>query len=103
MLAVMLVTSLADLKQIQREIAVRAEREAQRQAELARQAQQASSDKDLFVRAAGAVQPLADKRQAQLRRPPPPPLPVQRQRDEQAVLVEALSDEFDASTLLDTD
>lgn len=97
------VTSLADLKQIRREIAARAEREAQRRAEEARQTQQASSDKDLFVRAAGAVQPLADKRQAQLRRPPPPPLPVQRERDEQAVLVEALSDEFDASTLLDTD
>lgn len=97
------VTSLADLKQIQREIAAQAEREARQRAELARKAQQAHSDKDLFVRAAGSVQPLADRRQAQLQRPPPPPVAVQRQRDEQAVLVEAISDEFDVSTLLDTD
>jgi DNA-nicking Smr family endonuclease len=33
----------------------------------------------------------------------PEPIPVQRQRDEQAVLREALSDEWDTSSLLDTD
>jgi DNA-nicking Smr family endonuclease len=36
-------------------------------------------------------------------RPPPAPIPRQRERDEAAVMVEAISDEFDVETLLDTD
>lgn len=51
----------------------------------------------------GRVQPLAAPPRVALRTEPPPPVPVQKQRDEQAVLREALSDGFDASTLLDTD
>lgn len=35
--------------------------------------------------------------------PKPSPEPLQRQRDERAVLREALSDDFDVETLLDTD
>lgn len=33
----------------------------------------------------------------------PAPIPVQQQRDEMAVMREAISDEFDVETLLDTD
>jgi DNA-nicking Smr family endonuclease len=97
------VKSLADLKQVKKAITEQAQLEAERTAEAERQARQSTADKDLFIKAAGAVQPLADKRQALLKKEQPKPVPVQRQRDEQAVLSEAISDEFDVSTLLDTD
>jgi DNA-nicking Smr family endonuclease len=97
------VKSLADLKQVRREIEAQARLEAERKAEQERRARQAAAERDLFRLAAGPVQPLATKGQATLQTAKPQPLPLQRQRDEQAALAEALSDEFDASTLLDTD
>lgn len=97
------VKSLADLKQVKKAIEAQAKLEAERRAERERAARQATADKDLFIKAAGAVQPLTDKRQALLKKEQPKPIPVQRERDEQAVLVEAISDEFDVSTLLDAD
>lgn len=97
------VKSLADLKQVKKAIEAQAKLEAERKAERERAARQATADKDLFIKAAGVVQPLTDKRQALLKKEQPKPIPVQRERDEQAVLVEAISDEFDVSTLLDTD
>ena len=97
------VKSLADLQQVRKEIAARAQREAERQAQAAQQARQATADQDLFRKAAGAVQPLPQPAKALLKKAPPRPVPVQRQRDEQAALREALSDEFDPATLLDTD
>lgn len=97
------VKSLADLKQVKKAIEAQARREAERKAEDERRARQATADRDLFRQAAGAVQPLAAPPKAALQPAKPQPLPIQRQRDEQAALQEALSDEFDASTLLDTD
>ena len=97
------VKSLADLKQVKKAIEMQAKLEAERRAERERVARQSTADKDLFIKAAGAVQPLTDKRQALLKKEQPKPIPVQRERDEQAVLVEAISDEFDVSTLLDAD
>ena len=97
------VSSLADLKLVKREIETQAKAQAQRAAELARAKQQAASEKDLFVRAAGAVQPLPDKRRVLLKKAPSPPRPMQFEQDEKAVLIEAISDEFDVGTLLDTD
>ncbi len=97
------VKSLADLKQVKKAIEAQAKLEAERKAETERMARQTTADKDLFIKAAGAVQPLTDKRQALLKKEQPKPIPVQRERDEQAVLVEAISDEFDVSTLLDAD
>lgn len=97
------VKSLADLKQVKKAIEAQAKLEAERRAERERVARQSTADKDLFIKTAGAVQPLTDKRQALLKKEQPKPIPVQRERDEQAVLVEAISDEFDVSTLLDAD
>ena len=97
------VNSLADLKLVKSEIEARAQRRAQQVAALARARKQAASEKDLFIRAAGAVQPVPDKRRALLKKEPPAPQPMQYQRDEKAVLVEAISDEFDVGTLLDID
>ena len=63
----------------------------------------ADAERDLFQRAAGKVQPLP--RHGRVHHPPEPvaPIPAQRQLDDQRVLKEALSDEFDASTLLEVD
>jgi DNA-nicking Smr family endonuclease len=97
------IKSLADLKQVQRQIEARAKVEAQalaRQAELLRRQQ---AEQNLFQRAVGPVQPMAQPRRAALKKAAPQPVPVQQQRDDQAVLVEAISDQFDAGTLLDVD
>ncbi|WP_133647738.1 Smr/MutS family protein [Paraburkholderia flava] len=64
---------------------------------------EATADADLFRREIGEVAPLAVPPRATLPRRPPEPLPVQTQLDEEAVLQEALSDEFDPEVLLETD
>ena len=95
--------SLQDLKKVQKELQAVHERT---QAELAArqaQARQAEAARNLFARAVGVVQPLPDRKQARLPQVPAAPVAVQRQKDEEAVLRDALSDEFDVSTLLDTD
>jgi len=97
------IKTLADLKLVKRDIEAQARREEQLAAEQALAARRATAEKDLFIRAAGAVNPLPDKRRAPLAKKPAAPVPLQQQRDEQAVLREAISDDFDASTLLDTD
>jgi DNA-nicking Smr family endonuclease len=79
-----------------------AARERERLAAERRQ-REAALEADLFRREIGAVKPLRSAPRATLVRPPPAPLPVQTQRDEQAVLDEALSDEFDPEALLDID
>jgi DNA-nicking Smr family endonuclease len=72
-------------------------------AALAAAARKAHADKNLFSMAVGAVQTLPDKKQAIKKPVPVAPVALQRQKDDAAVLRDALSDEFDASTLLDTD
>jgi hypothetical protein len=95
--------SLQDLQGIQQRLAqVRARQEAQ-EAERIEAERRAQAEKHLFSRAAGRVQPLDVPARVLLAREQPPPVPVQRQLDERRVLQEALSDEFDTSTLLDVD
>ncbi|MDM0112884.1 Smr/MutS family protein [Variovorax sp. J22R133] len=95
--------NLSDLKSIQRSLAEQREREAAQ--ELARAAQQKKqhADQNLFSRAIGNTQPLRKKSGVSLAPEPPAPIPVQHQLDEQRVLRESLSDEFDVTTLLDAD
>ena len=80
-----------------------AEREATRQLLEAK----LRAEKELFSRAVGPVKTLPPKhRPGQRTAPQPmqtPPIAVQHQRDELAVMREAISDEFDVETLLDTD
>lgn len=97
------VKSLADLKQVKKAIEAQAKLDAQRKIETAKKARQATADKDLFQQAAGKVQPLTQPAKAQLKSVKPPARPLQHQLDEQAALQETLSDEFDISTLLETD
>jgi len=79
-----------------------AERERERIA-AAKAAREAAAEADLFRREVGDVAPIAAAARAVHGREPPPALPLQTQRDEQAVLSEAISDEFDPEILLDTD
>lgn len=97
------VKALTDLKVVKKAIA---ERASQRLAQISAQAKavkQAVSDKDLFVRAAGAVKPLPDKRKVLHKKELMLPAAMRYQDDEKAVLKEAISDEFDVSTLLEVD
>ncbi|MDO8458346.1 MAG: Smr/MutS family protein [Burkholderiaceae bacterium] len=97
------IRSLGDLKQIKQEIAQQQAREAAALAvKLAAQAL-AKANKDLFASSVGRVKPLSNKPKVLPKAEHPEPIPVQRQRDEQAVLRESLSDEFDVETLLDVD
>jgi DNA-nicking Smr family endonuclease len=95
--------SLQDLQAIRQQLADR-ERVALEQA-AARLATQKRTDADrhLFQRAAGEVQKLRSHGRVQHAPEPVAPIPAQRQLDDQRVLKESISDEFDASTLLEVD
>jgi DNA-nicking Smr family endonuclease len=97
------VRSLADLALVKTSIEAQARQQALQEAQHTAASQRAASARELFIRAAGVVQALPDKRRAALPKAPPQPEPRQRLRDERAVLVEAISDDFDVSTLLDVD
>jgi DNA-nicking Smr family endonuclease len=95
--------SLADLATIR---AALVERRRAAEAELAAGRERAAAERrerDLFANAVGQVVPLRRVAHAAPERPRPPPRARQRERDDQAVLVEAISDAFDAESLLDTD
>lgn len=72
------------------------------QARLQRLAQE-RAERELFARTVGPVRALPDKGLAHLRVQRPEPRAQQRALDEAAVLREALSDEMDVETLLETD
>jgi DNA-nicking Smr family endonuclease len=97
------IKSLSDLKQVKQTIEVQARQEAAAQLERERATLQAASEKSIFIKAIGAVRPLADSGRATLGKKPVQAIAQQHQRDEQAALQESMSDEFDVSTLLDTD
>jgi len=95
--------TLADLKTIQRSLAEQREREAAAAAARAAAEQKRLAENDLFSRAIGATQPLRRKASVALSPEPPAPIPVQHQLDEQRVMRESISDDFDVTTLLDVD
>ena len=95
--------SLQDLKKLRQELSERQAKAAAQEAARLQAQNKSKQDQDLFARAIGATQPLRQSARVHHRPEPAPPLPIQRQRDEQAVLREAISDEFDASTLLQVD
>jgi DNA-nicking Smr family endonuclease len=97
------INALADLKLVKREIEAAALKTAQLAAAKALAQRQVVSEKNLFILAAGAVKPLPDKRTVLLKKERTQPKVMQYQQDEKAVLIEAISDEFDVGTLLDVD
>lgn len=94
---------LAGLGALRDALKVDSERRERERAAAAAAQREAAADANLFRREIGEVAPLAVPPRASLPRNPPPPLPVQTRLDEEAVLHEAISDEFDPEVLLDTD
>ena len=92
---------LQPLRQALAAAAARAEAERQRRLEWERRIR---AEQTLFQDYVGAVEPLRHASNQRWQPPEPPsPEPIQFVLDEQRVLHEAMSDEFDVSTLLDTD
>lgn len=98
---------LKDLKAVKLEIELRARLAQELEATRKAAAAKARAEKELFSRAVGQVLALPAKHRpghrAHLPLVPPAPVAVQHQRDEEAVMREAISDEFDVESLLDTD
>ena len=97
------ITDLQDLATIARQLReqqarAQAQEQARREATARREAEH-----HLFSRAVGAITELRTRNRIHLPDPPPLPLPVQHWLDEERVLRESISDDFDVSTLLDTD
>jgi DNA-nicking Smr family endonuclease len=95
--------SLQDLKQVQKQIAAAQAQAAAEEAARVAALRKAEAEKNLFTRASGKVAPLPAHNKAHLPHPPRQPVATQRQTDEAQVIQDSLSDEFDVSTLLDTD
>ena len=95
--------SLQDLGAIRQQVIDVAQAAAA--AELARREaeQRAEAERHLFARAVGAVKPLPFQERVHMKPHRPAPRPLQQDLDDQAALVESMSDEFDVSTLLDVD
>ncbi len=84
------------LKQ-QREVDEAAERER------ARREKDAQREADVFRQAVGDVKPLPPQNRAAVAGAPPSPVAHQRQADDREALRASMSDEFDVTTLLDVD
>ncbi len=95
--------SLQDLGLIKQTLSKQAESEAAIAAEKEAAERRAKAEKTLFQRAVGPVKPLASRPRVELNSTPAPPKAFQQKRDDDRVLRESLSDDFDVSTLLDTD
>ena len=101
------IKDLKGLKSVKAEMAARIQQakalEAAKKAALAK----AKAEEEFFARAVGPIKPLPPKhrpgQRASLPRIATSPIAVQHLLDEEAVMQEALSDEFDVETLLDTD
>ena len=97
-------TSLQHLAPVRRALAEAAAQEALLQQQRAEAARRLLAEQKLFENTVGPVHALKSAHARHLHAPEPPePLPLQLELDEQRVLQEAMSDEFDVSTLLDTD
>ena len=95
--------SLQDLAGVSRQLKLAREQAealalAQAQVRAARE-----RERNLFALSIGQVKPLRARNEVNFLEPPSDPLPLQLVLDEQNVLREAMSDEFDVSTLLDVD
>lgn len=102
-MAVVRARSLKDLAAIKAQLEADAARAAAEKAERERLEKAAQAERHLFKRAVGAVKPLAHAPRVSLSGEPAKPLALQQMLDDDNVLRESLSDDFDVSTLLDTD
>ena len=95
--------SLQDLAAIKTQLKAKAEKAAALEAARLEALRRANAEKNLFIRAVGAVTTLDHAPRVSLSPQPAKPLAQQQRLDDVNVLRESLSDDFDVSTLLDTD
>ena len=95
--------SLQDLKHVQKQIAEAQAKAAAEAAARAAELKRIEAEKNLFVRTVGQVALLPTSNTAQIPKLPRAPVATQLKIDEAKVIHDSLSDEFDVSTLLDTD
>ena len=95
--------SLQDLAAIKTQLKAKAEKAAALEAARLEALRRANAEKNLFIRAVGAVTTLDHAPRVSLSPQPAKPLAQQQHLDDANVLRESLSDDFDVSTLLDTD
>jgi DNA-nicking Smr family endonuclease len=96
--------TLTDLNGLKKNLAKAAQAVMVQAREARERAAAADRELHLFSRSVGAVIPLPRQHNKQApTKPKPLPLPRQRDMDEASVLREALSDDFDVESLLDTD
>lgn len=91
------------LKSLRKDLKAQEEARQTAEAERLRQEKIAQQEADLFRRSIGDVKPLALPDIIPTAVPRPAPIARQHLADEQAALLESLSDEFTIDTLLDTD
>lgn len=97
------VRSLQDMKALKKALADAAAEASRRETKARVEAARELRERHLFALTVGPVSPLRRGVVIALERPRAEPLPRQRERDEAAVLREAISDEFDVESLLETD
>ncbi|MBT9457575.1 MAG: Smr/MutS family protein [Burkholderiaceae bacterium] len=95
--------ALQDLQDLKRTLAKGREEAAALAAAREAERQRLLHEQELFTRTVGPVTPLVAAIRAELRRTKPAPEPRQREQDEQQALRQALSDDFDVDSLLETD
>ena len=95
--------SFSDLGAMQKQLEAQAR--AEKDAAQARALAEAHRlrEQQLFALTVGAVKPIKDGGRASIQTPAPLPLALQREFDDSAVMQAALSDEFDVTSLLETD
>jgi len=98
-----LFNSLQDLKTLQRELQLRQREQQERLVREAAQARLRDQERRLFELSIGPVTTLPDKGLVQHARNKPEAEPLQRELDEREALRQALSDDFDVDSLLETD
>ena len=96
-------SNLARLAALKEDLARSARDDAARREAQAQAAARERAELDRFRLTVGQVTPQPQAERAELPRPVVPPEPRQRQQDEAQALAATLSDEFDVTTLLDTD
>lgn len=96
-------TDFQALGALAHELRVQQARALAREQALREAAARRAAEQQLFARSVGPVTPLRDANLAPLQALAPEPLPLQLWLDEERALLESISDDFDVSTLLDTD
>jgi DNA-nicking Smr family endonuclease len=96
-------SSLQDLGSLKKALQDAARLAAEQAGAAREKAERERRERHLFTLSVGHVEPLKKPAVTPLLSPRPPPTPRQRELDEASVLNEAISDDFDVESLLETD